>query len=309
MALIACLWGLPWPWQHACGHALGLAACTRACLGLGYLSMEISLALAVCLSLGCLPMGLALAFITALRSADSVPLNASSCKAGLAACCYRVQLVVLRSSALVLLADSFLVEAPHGVSIEPRSHPYAPRVPRGLRINDVDHMGVLVAFNAKHYVGLGPLAPFANVPSEHHSSASHDCCACLCPSLPLAACPWKAIIALAAACPGLGCLPLGAALALVAACPSLGCLPIGGCLSLGCCMPWPWLLHTLTLAVCPWGAALALAATCPHIWCDFLKMRVFFGKGGYLTQGGRQWASQGHARVHFASHHPHRPAP
>ena len=42
------------------------------------------------------------------------------------------------------------------------------------RIVDVDHVGVLVASNAKRHMGLGPLAPFANVPSEHHHSAPHD---------------------------------------------------------------------------------------------------------------------------------------
>ena len=42
------------------------------------------------------------------------------------------------------------------------------------RIVDVDHVGVLVASNAERHMGLGPLAPFANVPSEHHHSAPHD---------------------------------------------------------------------------------------------------------------------------------------
>ena len=58
-------------------------------------------------------------------------------------------------------------------------------MPRGLCVAAVDHMGVLVAFDAKHYMGLRPLAPFANVPSEHHSFAPHDCYTRLCPFLPL----------------------------------------------------------------------------------------------------------------------------
>lgn len=33
---------------------------------------------------------------------------------------------------------------------------------------------MLVASDAEHHVGLGPLAPFANVPSEHHRFAPHD---------------------------------------------------------------------------------------------------------------------------------------
>ena len=43
---------------------------------------------------------------------------------------------------------------------------------------------MLVASDAKHHVGLGPLAPFVNVPSEHHHSAPHNHRACLRPSLP-----------------------------------------------------------------------------------------------------------------------------
>ena len=57
-------------------------------------------------------------------------------------------------------------------------------MPRGLRVADVDHAGVLVASDAENHVGLGPLAPFANVPSEHHRSAPHDRRARPCPSLP-----------------------------------------------------------------------------------------------------------------------------
>jgi len=72
------------------------------------------------------------------------------------------------SKALVPLVDSFLVGAPRGASAGPRSRPRVPRVPRGLRVADVDHAGVLVASDAENHVGLGPLAPFANVPSEHH---------------------------------------------------------------------------------------------------------------------------------------------
>ena len=54
--------------------------------------------------------------------------------------------------ALVPLVDSFLVDAPTG----PRSRPRVPRVPRGLRVADVDHAGVLVASDAENHVGLGP---------------------------------------------------------------------------------------------------------------------------------------------------------
>lgn len=43
-----------------------------------------------------------------------------------------------------------------------------------LCVAAVDRAGVLVASDAEHYVGLGPLAPFANVPSERHRSAPHD---------------------------------------------------------------------------------------------------------------------------------------
>ena len=62
--------------------------------------------------------------------------------------------------ALVPLVDSFLVDAPHGASAGPRSCPRVPRVPRGLRVAEVDHVGVLVASDAEHHVGLGPSAPF-----------------------------------------------------------------------------------------------------------------------------------------------------
>ena len=88
------------------------------------------------------------------------------------------------SKALVPLVDSFLVGAPRGASAGPRSRPRVPRVPRGLRVADVDHAGVLVASDAENHVGLGPLAPFANVPSERHRSAPHDRRARPCPSLP-----------------------------------------------------------------------------------------------------------------------------
>ena len=87
-----------------------------------------------------------------------------------------------------------------------------------------------------------------------------------------AECPWGAALALAAACPCLGCVPMGGCLH---ACPGLGCLPMGGCLGLGCCMPMPWLLHAHALAACPWGL--------PWPWL--------------LHALGRHWASQGHARV------------
>ncbi len=88
------------------------------------------------------------------------------------------------SKALVPLVDSFLVDAPRGASAGPRSRPRVPRVPRGLRVADVDHVGVLVASDAEHHVGLGPPAPFANIPSERHRSTLHDRCARPRPSLP-----------------------------------------------------------------------------------------------------------------------------
>ena len=69
-----------------------------------------------------------------------------------------------------------------------------------------------------------------------------------------AECPWGVALALAAACPCLGCVPMGGCLH---ACPGLGCLPMGGCLGLGCCMPMPWLpAHggCLGLGCCtPWA--------------------------------------------------------
>lgn len=88
------------------------------------------------------------------------------------------------SKALVPLVDSFLVDAPRGASAGPRSRPRVPRVPRGLRVADVDRAGVLVASDAERHVGLGPLAPFANVPSERLRSAPHDRRARPCPSSP-----------------------------------------------------------------------------------------------------------------------------
>ena len=63
------------------------------------------------------------------------------------------------SKALVPLVNSFLVDAPRGASAAPRSRPRVPRVPRDLRVADVDHVGVLVASDAEHHVGLGPSAP------------------------------------------------------------------------------------------------------------------------------------------------------
>ena len=88
------------------------------------------------------------------------------------------------SKALVPLVDSFLVGAPCGASAGPWSRPRVPRVPRGLRVATVDHVGVLVASDAEHHVGLGPSAPFANVPSECHCCAPHDHRARPRPSLP-----------------------------------------------------------------------------------------------------------------------------
>ena len=55
------------------------------------------------------------------------------------------------SKALVLLVDSFLVDAPHRASARPRSHPRVPRVPRGLC--------VLMASDVENHVGLGPNLP------------------------------------------------------------------------------------------------------------------------------------------------------
>ena len=39
----------------------------------------------------------------------------------------------------------------------PHFRPRVPRVPRGLRVATVDHVGMLVASDAEHHVGLGPL--------------------------------------------------------------------------------------------------------------------------------------------------------
>ena len=88
------------------------------------------------------------------------------------------------SKALVPLVDLLPVDASHKASTRPRSHPHIPRVPHGLCFADVDHVSVLMASHAENHVGLGPLAPFANVPSERHRSAPHDRCAHSCPSLP-----------------------------------------------------------------------------------------------------------------------------
>ena len=68
------------------------------------------------------------------------------------------------------------------VSERPWSRPRIPHVPCGLRVAIVDHVSVLVASNAEHYVGFGHLAPFANVPSKRHCSAPHNYCAspCVC---------------------------------------------------------------------------------------------------------------------------------
>ena len=75
--------------------------------------------------------------------------------------------------AFAFLGDYFLVNAPCGVSAGPRNCPCVPRVPHGSCIAIVDHVGVLMASNVEHYTGLGPSAPFANVPSEHHLLALH----------------------------------------------------------------------------------------------------------------------------------------
>ena len=77
------------------------------------------------------------------------------------------------------------------------------------------------------------------------------------------------------ACHGLGCVPWPW---LLYACPGLGsCMPMGCYHGLGCCMPMPWLLRAHGALPWPW----------------------------LLHALGKQWASQGHARVHAM---PHRPA-
>uniref|UniRef100_A0A7N2N824 Uncharacterized protein n=1 Tax=Quercus lobata TaxID=97700 RepID=A0A7N2N824_QUELO len=132
------------------------------------------------------------------NSTELAPLDAYSCMAGLVVCHCGVRLVVLRSNvrdsvvvpsvtltqfgslccipaskALVPLVDSFLVGASRRASARPRSRPHVPRVPRGLHIAVVNHVGVVMALDAEHHVGLGPLAPFANIPSKRHRSAPH----------------------------------------------------------------------------------------------------------------------------------------
>nr|POE60397.1 hypothetical protein CFP56_33318 [Quercus suber] len=94
------------------------------------------------------------------------------CRHAVSLCC------IPASKALVPLVDSFLVDAPYRASAGPRSHPRVQRVSRGLRVANVDHVGMLMALDTK----CVPLAPFANVPSEHHCSVLHDCHASLCPS-------------------------------------------------------------------------------------------------------------------------------
>nr|POE60739.1 hypothetical protein CFP56_53400 [Quercus suber] len=148
--------------------------------------------------------------------ANSAPLDASSCTAGLATCyyegcmacqalCSRIELsgvllinvvpsvawtqfgslcCIPTSKALVPLVDSFLVDTPRRASAGPRSRSCVQRVRRSLRIADVDHMGMLMASNAEHHVGLGPPTPFINIPSECHCSALHDRRARPRPSLP-----------------------------------------------------------------------------------------------------------------------------
>nr|POE44612.1 hypothetical protein CFP56_74726 [Quercus suber] len=121
-------------------------------------------------------------------NANSAPLDASLYTVGLAVCHSGVHLAMLRFNvrdsvslcyipalkALVPLVDSFPVDAPHRASAGPRSRPCVPHVPYGLRVIDVDHVGVLVASDAEHHVGLGPPAPFANVPSERYRSTPQD---------------------------------------------------------------------------------------------------------------------------------------
>ena len=87
--------------------------------------------------------------------------------------------------ALIPLVDSLLVDVPHVMSVGPQSCLYVPRKPHSVCVAAMNHMGMLVALNAEHYLGLGPLAPFANVPSERHCSVPHDHLVRPCPSLPL----------------------------------------------------------------------------------------------------------------------------
>ena len=113
--------------------------------------------------------------------------------------------------------------------------------------------------------------------------------------------------------PGLGCCVL--AQALDAACSPKPCL-----LSAHGGLPWPWLLHAHALAACPWGAAAGLGCCMPLPWlpahgglpwpwllhAHALAACPWGLPWPWLLHAlGRQWASQGHARVHAT---PHRPA-
>ncbi|KAF3969136.1 hypothetical protein CMV_007048 [Castanea mollissima] len=100
--------------------------------------------------------------------------------------CSRIELSgVLPISAVSSVARRLERNSGPCVAYLPRRHsrPRVPRVPC-LLIVDVDYAGMLVALDAEHYVGLGPLAPFANIPSERYCSAPHDRRAHPCPSLP-----------------------------------------------------------------------------------------------------------------------------
>ena len=158
--------------------------------------------------------------------------------------------------------------------------PQAPCVPPGALLPAPRGMPARPRMHAPALAAACTPRPCTPRPCLLRARPGLACCV-LAQALP-AECPWGAALALAAACPCLGCVPMGGCLH---ACPGLGCLPMGGCLGLGCCMPMPWLLHAHALAACPWGLP----------WPWLLHAHAL----------GRHWASQGHARVHAT---PHRPA-
>ena len=116
----------------------------RSCLDLGR-----------CLGLGCLSIGAALA-LTACLGLGGLPWGIGS------------------------VPWPWLLAMTGRASVGPRNRPHVTRVPRGLHVATMDHVGMLVALDAKHYVGLGPLAPFANIPSEHHHSTPTQIAAPVC---------------------------------------------------------------------------------------------------------------------------------
>ena len=85
---------------------------------------------------------------------------------------------------------------------------------------------------------------------------------------------YGAALALAVACPGLGCMPIGAASTLA----SFGYVCMGAALVVAACLGrGPWMLLALALGACLWWATLALAAMCPGLGC--------MPMGGYLGLG------------------------